>query len=282
MATQEVSFSAPAVLHEILVAELSEIGFGAFEARGDVIHAFAQVRGPDPDLDLRVRQTLTSYGLKDSVTSDVHPPRNWNAEWESTITPVKAGPFIVAPSWVDLEPHDAIPLRIDPKMSFGTGHHASTRLALSLLARHIRRDDRVLDAGTGTGILAIAAIKLGARRAIGFDVDPLVEPNFGENALRNGVADCVAFVPGTVTDVPEDGFDLLVANISRNVLLDSLQDFTDKVRPGGRVVLAGLLRGDRGDVRLAAACTAMFIESEIHEEEWWACVLVRPDVDGRG
>ncbi len=282
MATQEVSFAAPADLHDILVAELSECGFGAFETRGNVMHAFAQVSEPEPELSRRVQSTLSRYGLGDGVTTVVHPHRNWNAEWESTVQPVAAGPFIVAPSWVDVDAHGAILLRIDPKMSFGTGHHPSTRLALQLLADCLRNGDRVLDAGTGTGVLAIASVKLGAARALGFDIDPTVYENFDENARRNGVEDRVDFVRGTIADVREDGFDLVVANISRNVLLETLPDVKRKVRVGGRIILAGLLTADRDIMCETAGRMGMLVHSEASEGDWWACAIEKRGPDDLG
>lgn len=139
--------------------------------------------------------------------------------------------------------------------------------------------DRILDAGTGTGILAIAALKLGAASAVAFDVDEWSHQNALENFEQNGVADRVTFRRGTIDVVPERDFHLILANINRSVLLDLLPDFRGKLCPHGHIVLAGLLVEDR-DVMLAAARRqGLAAVREASEHEWWAVVLARADAE---
>jgi len=166
-------------------------------------------------------------------------------------------------------------------MSFGTGYHESTRLVLRFLPGLVGGDassgERVLDAGTGTGVLAIAALKLGAASAIGFDIDPWAQTNATENALLNGVADRFEVREGSLDAVPETGFDLVLANINRNALLGLMPTFAAKLAPEGRLVLAGLLRTDR-DVMLAAVRAAgLAVYDEATENEWWSLIATRAD-----
>ena len=216
---------------------------------------------------------LAEHGVAAAVEATEIAEQNWNAQWESTITPVDAGPFIVAPTWADLpaEVDGKLVLLVDPKMSFGTGHHPSTRLALALLAPHVASGDRVLDVGTGTGVLAFGALKLGAASAVGCDIDTWSVPNAAECAALNGVQDRFDVRLGDLEVVPETGFDLVLANIIRSVLVPMLPELAEKTRPDGHVVLAGLLVTERETVISAAAAAGLTLVEEAAEGDWWAC-----------
>jgi ribosomal protein L11 methyltransferase len=167
-------------------------------------------------------------------------------------------------------------LEIDPKMSFGTGYHESTRLMLRFLPDLIRGNERVLDAGTGTGILAIAAVYLGAGSVIAFDISTWADENARENSALNAVADRIEVRQGAIDDVvPERGFDLILANIERDPLIELLPAFADKLADGGRVALAGLTQDDESPMRAALAEHGFAIERETRENEWWAVMLRR-------
>ena len=200
------------------------------------------------------------------------PEQNWNAIWESSVQPEGAGPFLVLPSWAS--PSGAhrglIPIRIDPKMSFGTGHHASTRLALELLGTRVPQGARVLDVGTGTGILALGALKLGASTALGCDIDSWSVPNARECADLNGLSDRFEVRLGDLDVIGETAFDLVLANIIRSVLVPMLPALAGRMRPGGALILAGLLESERGAVVDAAASVGLALDGEGREGEWWA------------
>ncbi|NBB74695.1 MAG: methyltransferase domain-containing protein, partial [Bacteroidetes bacterium] len=165
-------------------------------------------------------------------------------------------------------------LEIDPKMSFGTGYHESTRLMLRFLPDLIRGGECVLDAGTGTGILAIAAVRLGAASVIAFDISRWAEENARENVALNDVGDRVDVRLGPIREaVPETGFDVVLANIERDPLLALLPAFAEKLRAEGRLVLAGLTDADEPAMRSGIAEQGLTIEREIRENEWWSVVL---------
>lgn len=263
---------------EVLVAALAERGFDAFTREGDALVAYGPAAAWDDDARAAVTGWLTAHGYPAQVEATEIAPENWNARWEASIAPVVAGPFVVAPTWA--EPDDAdgrIVLRVDPKMSFGTGHHPSTRLALALLAPRVTQGDRVLDVGTGTGVLAFGALKLGAATALGCDIDHWAVPNAAECAALNGVADRFEVRLGDLDEVPEEGFDLVLANIIRSVLVPMLPELAGKTRPGGTVVLAGLLTIERDRVLAAATTAGLSLVEEAGEGEWWACALTRAE-----
>ena len=260
---------------DFLIAELGDLDFVAFRQDAAAVKAYIAARRWNEVKREHVEQWLRSHGLAVPVEESVIQSQNWNERWEETIQPLPIGPFLVKPTWADVPEEQAgrILLEIDPKMSFGTGYHASTRLMLRFLPAFVRRGNSVLDAGTGTGILAIAAIKLGAESAIAFDHDPWAQQNAVENIYLNKVDGRVAFREGTIEVVPEAGFDLVLANINRNVLLDLLPAFAQKVKPGGHIILAGLLTADRDCILSAAAVHRLAAVKEASEDEWWAVVF---------
>ncbi len=262
---------------EFLIAELGDLDFVAFRQDDAAVKAYIPARHWNDVKREHVENWLRSHGLAVPVEESVIQSQNWNEQWEETIQPLAIGPFLVKPTWADVPAahSDKILLEIDPKMSFGTGYHASTRLALCFLPEVVHQGHHVLDAGSGTGILAIAAIKLGAEWAVVFDHDPWSRQNAVENFYLNTVDKQIAFRKGTIDDVPEDGFDLILANINRAVLLDLLPAFAQKVKPGGHAVLAGLLTTERARLLDAAAASGFVAIKEASEGEWWSVVLAK-------
>jgi ribosomal protein L11 methyltransferase len=263
-------------LQELLIAELADLDFEAFEQEEDRLTAYVPAARWNDAAREHIEAWLAGHGLPAPLREEVIPAQNWNRQWEETIRPIVVGRFLVRPTWAEAPAgaEDRILLEIDPKMSFGTGYHESTRLALHFLPAVVRPGDRVLDAGTGTGILAIAALKLGAATAIAFDIDEWAQENAVENFYLNGVADRVTFREGSIDVVPETGFDVILANIHLSVLLEMLPAFAARLRPGGRLLLAGLLRQDRDRICTAAA-HGFTLALEDAENEWWAGVWER-------
>ncbi len=197
--------------------------------------------------------------------------QNWNAIWEASIQPVHvSNRIVIAPSWSGYAAQDnEIVIVIDPKMSFGTGFHESTRLMIRLSERWIREGDRAIDVGTGTGVLAIAAVKLGASHAIGVDIDEWAEDNAGENIERNDVRDQVEIYIGSV-ERAEGTFDLILSNITRNDNIALLPEYAKMLNPGGRLILSGLYVHDEEAVLLACSRYGFEKADEEIENEWIA------------
>ena len=190
----------------------------------------------------------------------------WLDAWRSYARVVRAGRLVVVPAWIDppsIEPGD-IHIDIDPGRVFGHGGHPSTRLVLEELDRRIAGAESVLDVGCGSGVLAIAAAKLGAGRVLGIDIDPDAVPVSLDNAARNGVGIEVSTTP---LEKVEGHFDLVLANIGADVLIDLAPELEQR---GNLLVLSGLL-AERAD-EVAAAYTGTATVSTL---EGWAALVVR-------
>ena len=277
MRTVEITLYVGDDLQEYLIADLMNLDFDGFEQEDFRLKAY--IRAPRWDDAKReyVEQWLRARGIHEPVEERIVEEENWNRQWEETVQPVAVGSFLVKPTWADMpfEHADRMLLEIDPKMSFGTGYHESTRLMLRLLPEQVKAGERVLDVGTGTGILAVAAVKLGAGPVLAVDTDRWAQRNAVENFYLNRVEEQVTFRAGSLGVVPEGAFGLIMANINRNVLLGMLPLLAHKVRPGGRVVLSGLLRADRPDMLKAAADKGLTPVAEAEEGRWWAVAMER-------
>jgi len=155
-------------------------------------------------------------------------------------------------------------------MSFGTGYHETTRLMVALAERWTRPGTRVLDAGTGTGVIAIAALKLGARSAVGFDTDEWAYANAQENARLNDIADRFTVLHGDLAVVPPGHFDLVAANIQKNVIEEMLPGLLVRLAPGGTLLLSGLLSTDDDAMRGVLGRAGLAVAEAPREAEWIA------------
>lgn len=258
-------------VREILPAALSELGFEGFSEDERGIHCFIKKELWYDSIehilkDLSEQLNLPFVELL-SITEIVN--KNWNEEWEKSIKPISVTEnIIVTPSWHPVHEEKKIILTIDPKMTFGTGYHETTRLMLKLLEQYIVHNATVLDVGTGTGILAIAAVKLGAQHAIGIDIDEWTQNNGVENVQRNGVEKQVEIRIGSLSVVYESSFDLILANIIRNTILELLDGMIAKLSPSGTLLLSGLLTTDREPIEAALQERNYTPVTVLQENEW--------------
>lgn len=197
-----------------------------------------------------------------SVTADVREIANedWNQSWKRSWQP---GPLcarvLVVPSWLESPAlsDDQVPFVMDPGLAFGTGTHPTTRGCAAFLDEHLREhpDARILDVGTGTGVLAIAALLLGAPEAVGVDTDPVAVDDARANAELNGVADRLTLAVGGVDAAPAGTYDFVAANLLAGILVGLAPSLLPRVAPGGRLVASGIL------CRQAAAVISAFEEA---------------------
>ena len=232
----ELTVEAPRELADILVAELAEVGFDTFEDNDAGFCAYTTEEAFNHDAVAEIMSRYEGQG-------DLHHAhrvitrQNWNAEWEKNFQPLVIAdrvsvraPFHPQPAGIDYD------IVIMPRMSFGTGHHETTALMLENQLGVDHRGLRVLDMGTGTGILAIMAEKLGARQVLAVDTEPWTVENARDNAAENDCHGIECRLGGVETLADEAPFDLILANINRNVLLEDMHEYA-RLLPAGRPIL---------------------------------------------
>lgn len=260
--------------HETLIAELSEMDFDAFQQLDNALVTYIPKEQFYVGDRERIEQLLAGLpGNAYVQAEEVVANQNWNEEWEKTIQAQQVGRFLVKPTWSAATANeDQILLEIDPKMAFGTGYHETTRLMLRWLPEAISGGQRVLDAGTGTGILSIAAIKLGARHVLAFDVDEWSIMNSRENIYLNGVTEeKISIRKGSVEVVKQDEqFDVIAANIERNTIVNMLPALAAHLKPGGNILLSGLLKKDQPDIEESLNNCGLNYKKTSREDEWIA------------
>ena len=204
---------------------------------------------------------------------------DWTTRWRDGLGPRRFGRLTVVPSWVEIPDDERGPtVVLDPESAFGSGEHGSTRAALTLLERHLRAGDRVLDLGSGSGILAIAAAKLGAARAVGIEHDAEANPVAWRNAERNGVGAAVEFLEGDAGDLgPLLGpADLVLSNILRTVNTALLPAIVSALRPGGLAIFSGMEEMEAAGFRPVLASAGLTAGDEVVDAGWWAVAAARP------
>jgi len=258
----------------------------AYSLTGEPSLVRAAVALPFPASARRaLRRRITALPLSAPVPPLRYTPvrqADWAEEWKRFFHTQRVGrQLIVRPSW---EAYSAAPgevvIQLDPGTAFGTGQHATTRLCLAAIEAQLRPGDRMLDLGAGSGVLAIAAVLLGAGLVRALDIDAGTIPVALENAAANGIA--IEAASGTLDEWPRgwgarrNAYDLIAANISARVLEPSLPGIAALLRPGGRCVLSGFL--DDAAPRIAAAATAAGLEllERAAEGEWRSLVAARP------
>lgn len=199
---------------------------------------------------------------------------DWAEAWKRFYHPLRVGrTLVIKPSWEEFSPRpgDRV-IELDPGMAFGTGAHPTTQLCLALLEERVTPGDRVLDLGTGSGILAIAAATLGAASVLALDLDPIAVAAARENADRNGVGTRVAVVEGSTEAAGDVPFDLIVANILADVIRDLAADLARLTRPGGLLIASGIIADRAADVAAALSAAGFAIQEERADQEWRALV----------
>ncbi len=194
---------------------------------------------------------------------------DWTGAWKAHYVPQRIGRVVVVPSWVEepLEPGE-VGITLDPGMAFGTGLHPTTRGCLHLLQDVAPMPAVVLDVGCGSGILALAALRLGAERAIGLDTDPLAVTATRENAERNGLADRVATAEGTLALTTDTRYALVVANLVAAVLVELAPRLAAHLAAGGTLLASGIIEPRAGEVIDAMGAAGLVVTDRVDDGEW--------------
>ena len=200
----------------------------------------------------------------------------WQDSWKEHFHVLRVGlRTVIVPTWRTYEPQkDDVVISIDPGMAFGTGHHPTTRMCLELVEQHVRPNDRVLDLGCGSGILSIAAAKLGASDVFGLEIDPIAASVAVQNVKDNGVRDVVRTEEATLPHprVAENGYDLLVANVSAKVITELADDIVRAVRSGGTLLFSGILDKQQTEVIERMVALGVQFDEGLTDADWVALV----------
>jgi ribosomal protein L11 methyltransferase len=281
----EVSLTAPAPFQELLIGQLATVGFEGFLQEEDNVLCYALLDPWKKKIRRSFENLLVNFerefrGNRFPWKARRVGEENWNEKWEKSIGIVEAtSRIIIKPSWRKLRKQDKgkIVLHIDPKMAFGTGHHETTRLSLTLLQEYLHAGDTVLDFGCGTGILAISAIKLGARKALAIDNDPWAVENALESIARNRVGRKVVARKGDGTKLPGQSFDLIIANIDLPTITKTLKHLVKRMKSRGSMILSGLLVSDLSAFMDIISHQGIVPLEIVNENEWVAIALTKAD-----
>lgn len=208
-----------------------------------------------------------------ALTSGTVREEDWATVWKQYYHPTPIGErLLVVPSWEKPESDDGrVPLVLDPGMAFGTGTHASTRLCLELLENAVQQGGTMLDVGCGSGILAVAALLLGAKEAVGVDIDELAAKIARENAALNGVEDRLTTFVGDLTDKVHGTYDVICANIVADVIIRLCPDIPQFLKPGGVFITSGIIDTRKDEVIAAIEGVGIRV-TEIKESEGWVAI----------
>lgn len=280
MATRYVllSLSVPEEHTDAAVTVLSQYPIQGIEMGLDSMVACFEQNDWQGDFATTIVDEICEYGAQASVVEiGTEDDQNWNAEWEASIDPVIVNERIaIVPEWKINEVQAPLKLVITPKMSFGTGHHATTRMMCRLVEQFAEPGSQWVDVGTGTGVLAILAVKLGATHVLAFDNNEWSILNAEENIKRNDCADKIDLQQQDLESMKLPLCDGLAANLYRHLVIPYANQFVNTVRPGGVILVSGILIYDKEEIIQPFADAGCTIERYLEEGEWCAVAFRRP------
>lgn len=249
-----------------------------------LVHAWFEVAPSFPDTLKRLnaelaalREKYPGYGTLRLETRTV-PNENWGESWKLLYHPIRAGKhLIIKPSWEACSPlpGDHV-IEMDPGMAFGSGYHDTTVLCLALLEKYLHAGDRVIDVGTGSGILALGAALSGAGSVLAIDIDPDAVRVAAQNVAHHGLSDRIRVQEGDLLERVEETCDVCVANIIADIILGFAEPLKAHIRPGGLFICSGIIRERSGEIRGALSGAGYEVLEESSTEEWTAFCVRRP------
>lgn len=247
---------------DMLVAHLAEAGFEGFEENENELKAFIQKN----DYDKALLNELT-YKYQLDYIEKIIPEQNWNEHWESSFDPVIIDDFLSIRATFHQPArkveHEIV---ITPKMSFGTGHHATTRMMVQQMREIDFTQKKVFDFGTGTGILSILAEKLGAASVIAIDIDEWCISNAYENIKQNNSGVVKIIQADSLTG--NEQYDIILANVNKNVIFENIQQLSDQLNKGGTLLISGILSEDETEVCNKAKIFSLTLSKKITLNNW--------------
>lgn len=202
---------------------------------------------------------------------------DWAEAWKSYFKPEHIGKIVIKPSWESYSPHEGeLIIELDPGMAFGTGTHPTTRLCLQLLQEIVDEETEMLDLGTGSGILALAGAKLGAKRILATDIDPLAVKVARENCRRNGAEDLLTVIEGDLLEeLHESNFNLVTANIITSAILEIIPKLARVLVAGGTFLASGIIKERFPEIRSALEENGLAINKYLVDDGWIGLIAAR-------
>ena len=262
-------------LSEMLIAEMGEAGFDTFMETKDGFEAYVEEDRFDKSI---LKEIIDRYKQQADITYSVDKiaKKNWNEEWERSYEPIIVeNKCLIRAHFHKPEKQYPFEIIITPKMSFGTGHHQTTYLMIQNQMNIDHEDKRVMDAGCGTAILSIMASKLGAKEVEAFDIDEWSVINGTENI---GVNQCknIHIQQGKLSELKFNmPFDIILANINKNILLDEMPLYAQHLAPGGKLLMSGFYESDIDELIGQASAFGLSKVSSIIKESWASLLLTR-------
>ncbi len=258
----------PQPASEILIAELGMAGFESFVENEDGITAYIPTEEYDAESMTGIH-ILQSNEFDISFTQTEIEQVNWNREWEKNFHPILVNDQCGVRAPFHPKPDVTYDIVIEPKMSFGTGHHATTHMMIEFLLENDLKGKKVLDMGCGTGVLAIVAEKRGASQIEAIDIDNWCYQNTIENVERNDCSEIEAF-EGGVELLQDRHYDVIIANINRNILLEDMQGYNKSLKKGGELYLSGFYAQDSPVIKTECEKYGLELEDTKEREDWVA------------
>jgi ribosomal protein L11 methyltransferase len=260
---------------DILIAQLNELGYEGFEEEENSLYAFIP---EEKFIEQELNQTLSEYSL--SFSKQIIEQKNWNEEWEKNFQPVIVDSFCAIRASFH-QPITSVKneIIITPKMSFGTGHHATTYMMIEAMEQIDFINKSVFDFGTGTGVLSILAEKLGSKKIFAIDIDDWSIENAKENIIENGCSDIRLEKSDQIHS--EKKFDIILANINKNVILPNMALMAQQLTNQGVLLVSGLLEQDFEDTRQQAENSNFTIVRQLKRENWICMELKKTNPEKR-
>lgn len=270
----ELTLVLDAEYTEILIAELADIEFESFVETEEGLNAYIEESQFDREA---LEAVVAKYTPQTAIAFSVKTleKENWNETWERNYETIEVLDQIrVRASFHEPDPNFPYELQINPKMSFGTGHHETTWLVMAEQLQLPHEGADLMDVGSGTGILGILGMKLGASSVVAFDIEEWAVENAVENAELNGVSEGFEVFQGTIADVAEERvFDGILANINRNILLEQMSSYTARLKAGGWLVISGFYEIDAPALASCAEGLGLTVEKTSIRNEWATMTL---------
>ncbi len=277
---KNITISIPEEYFDLAIASLMDFSvLGIREDYDSLIITFDNAVVNEKLIENLLEALQDIYPDTKILSQDIISPKNWNEEWEKNVPLIKISERIdILPEWKKSESNAEIPIIINPKMSFGTGQHETTRLISRLMEKYCKPNQKWIDVGTGTGVLAILAVKLGAKSVFAFDNNEWSIENARENIILNKVEDLIEVREADIEEIELPESDGICANLYANLVIYGFEKFYNSlIENKGVLLVSGILRYQEDEILREAKGNGFELLEMIYEEEWLAAAFQATD-----